>query len=162
MTPEEVRRLRELAGRLLPGPWTAHGEPWVRSWLVDANQAEIAVGASERRKEMEFCAAARTAVPALCDEVERLRGRVEEAEGLLRHLVRDGSNLGYSTIPPDAELGTEEWHLCGACGENRDDHPHDFECDAQRVRAFLGEPGAKDEAEQAARNKGCDFWTEVE
>lgn len=81
MTDQEIRRLREMANAALGGPWgvgqRAPGEWEVVLPIDHASIAGVPVagvyGTLKRKETAAFIAAARTAVPALLDELERLR-----------------------------------------------------------------------------------------
>lgn len=79
MTNEEITRLRALADAATPGPWKRdvseldvfavdRGLPQT---IVSANDYGISV--QQTMCDIAFIAAARTAIPALLDEIERLR-----------------------------------------------------------------------------------------
>lgn len=68
LTPEDRDRLRELASGATPGPWEANGS------LIGVGRAGSNFGQTwglRWRQDIEFIAAARTAVPALLDMLEK-------------------------------------------------------------------------------------------
>lgn len=98
MTPAEIAALRALADAATPEPWAERpdsgkvakrndwhtiiderGVPVVQTGFVeihpgDGEESYAEAGVKMRPEDRSFIAAARTAVPALLDEVERLRG----------------------------------------------------------------------------------------
>lgn len=83
-TPEKRAELRRLADAATPGPWEAESydtDGW-RGVIWGDTGAEGAprLGADMPLADAKFCAAARTAVPALLDEVERLEAALRIAE----------------------------------------------------------------------------------
>lgn len=90
MTPDELKRLRELCEKATAGPWKSDycGDVWTISGEVPhVNDGGMelfqGIGTTTRGPDngnAAFIAAARTAVPALLDEVERL----EEENAMLR------------------------------------------------------------------------------
>lgn len=79
MSPAEIAALRKLADAATPGPWAVEderGEVVTRHWQ---GETPVVCGPPRARgwdldpEDAAFIAAARTAVPALLDEVERLR-----------------------------------------------------------------------------------------
>lgn len=88
MTADEVHKALALAEAATPGPWEANdasardsGEPA----LVCAGRTVVAVIRFEGTDEdAPFIAAARTDVPALCDEVTKLKAEARDYEKALR------------------------------------------------------------------------------
>ncbi len=89
-SPLALEPIRARAEAATPGPWMAwreyHGP--VTAWRIcthDGNREVVAgdEGAIESGDDAEFIAHARSDVPALVGEVERLRGRMREARALL-------------------------------------------------------------------------------
>ena len=82
MIPAEIASLRALADAATPGPWrTVESEADIYThgglWSVLAGPAGLENSIAETHRSAAntaFIAAAREAVPALCDEVERLTG----------------------------------------------------------------------------------------
>jgi len=98
ISDSEMKRLQKLCKGATPGPWAASvGGPWAASaggpspaWVVtaDTGRGEVTVAETDRR-DAEFIAAARTALPVLLDEVRQLRA--EMAEGAAESSAgRDG------------------------------------------------------------------------
>lgn len=88
MSPERIAELRALCNaKVTPGPWEAHGDSVIASHPTNLDQAPVVhtdgfwfpreAGANAR-----FIAAARTALPELLDEIERLRGALSETQEL--------------------------------------------------------------------------------
>lgn len=77
MDREELKRLRALADAATPGPWVfkASGDS-LRFSMRRPPGGTIAVALTAEPEDVDFIAAARTALPALLDEVERLRAEV--------------------------------------------------------------------------------------
>lgn len=104
MKPERIKQLRELCDGATRGPWryddrSNSGKNWLLAtfgawerWpgspreetgdaiLTTDNVRCSQMAAGDARGDAEFCAAARTAIPELLDEVERLRDEVERAD----------------------------------------------------------------------------------
>ncbi len=84
MTDDEVRSARALAEAASDGPWHACG----------FDQSEDGALICELSLEdASLCAASRTLVPHLCDEVESLRADMDAVRGLLAVLNRDGGHF---------------------------------------------------------------------
>ena len=85
LTPEDRDRLRELAENATPGPWLPHARyVWtselggiIQNWSEDANAAA----------DMEFIAAAHTAMPALLDMLDQAEARIQAVRELHREEV---------------------------------------------------------------------------
>ena len=91
MTTDDMQTLKALADKATPGPWQFRLQAPARfdyelhrAEVVSANGDTVMddteyypIGVSH--EDQKFCAAARTAVPALIAEVERLRVLVEAA-----------------------------------------------------------------------------------
>ena len=83
MTGQQIDRdqLRALASGATPGPWIPHPSyVWtselggiIQNWSEDANAAA----------DMEFIAAARTAVPALLDTLDQAEARIKAVRDVL-------------------------------------------------------------------------------
>ena len=93
MTPEEIAALRSLAEAATPGPWLAavgtgpkrrkqqYAVLGVESLRGQGEKGALAVfaGLNDRRADdAEFCAAARTAVPALLDALARAEAELAQ------------------------------------------------------------------------------------
>jgi hypothetical protein len=98
----ELARLRALCEAATPGPWSKGDGKNNARWVVmghyvpicstELSHAPIGQG---QESNVEFIAASRTALPQLLDEVERLRGLLEETLPFLTHAhwcqaLRDG------------------------------------------------------------------------
>jgi hypothetical protein len=92
MTSEELKRLKELCEEATPGPWHCKGGlteeevgipggMWPELLGVDQDGQEYLLGSldnSDRpQQDTDFIAEARTALPALIAEVEKLQGDIE-------------------------------------------------------------------------------------
>jgi hypothetical protein len=88
----DIKTLRELCEKATPGPWKACGAEKCTCGLVWSKEiddvvaccstcenAGISVEGQQIRANMEFIAAARTALPELLEEVERLRKVFQQA-----------------------------------------------------------------------------------
>lgn len=105
ITEEQLREWRELAEKATPGRWQ-----WWTSNSWRRLKSELGTGTTRNVLEpytvwhdkhpdclvhdddMDFIAASRTAVPALCEEVERLREALSLAETIIRQLPENGKN----------------------------------------------------------------------
>ena len=76
VTAEQLAEWRRLAEAASPGPWNGDDE-WASGYIVAENGDDVADGVLVRN--IPFIVAARDAVPALVDEVERLRAELESA-----------------------------------------------------------------------------------
>ena len=93
MTGQQIDRdqLRALASGATPGPWIPHPSyVWtselggiIQNWSEDANAAA----------DMEFIAAARTAVPALLDTLDQAEARIKAVREL--HVKEPGVGTAY-------------------------------------------------------------------
>ena len=88
VTNDEIKAARALCDAATPGPWKHVRGPAARDVLYDANGRELLFTSNEyyARADLEendaaFIAVARTLVPRLLDEVERLRTALAEAVG---------------------------------------------------------------------------------
>lgn len=89
LTEAQLREIRERAEKATPGPWDNHiGPRFVHSRATGLKSSWICQPQNEG--DVPFIAHARTDVPALLDEVERLRG----ALGFVR---RQDRTRGYPT-----------------------------------------------------------------
>lgn len=97
MDPNEIARLRELCEKATPGPWNRgtgneYRELFKNHGMHLAHVYECADG--------DFIAAARTALPALLDEVERL----QEIAELAHRQMQDGDALYAKVAALEAAL----------------------------------------------------------
>lgn len=88
VTPLDLDAIRALAEAATPGPWRVgdggdyfEWEVVIAPHLPTLELSESADGA----EDAAFIAAARTAVPALLAEVDRLRGENAQLKGYLNH-----------------------------------------------------------------------------
>ena len=100
ITDDEIKAARALCDAATPGPWKHVRGPAARDVLYDANGRELLFTSNEyyARADLEendaaFIAAARTLVPRLLDEVERLRTALAEAVDIANDQVRQRTNL---------------------------------------------------------------------
>jgi hypothetical protein len=98
LTTEKIKAWRELASRATPGPWTANRRQcetgYVEGKDLNGGIIECSRG-SDSKPNAEFIAAARTAVPELCDEVERLQSGYLRFEKACRELVSNAYKLEF-------------------------------------------------------------------
>jgi hypothetical protein len=95
MTDQELNALETLHKKATPGPWyvsnTGEGQPCVSySEESDYHGYPVAIQGmifAANNANMEFIAAARTAVPELIEEVRMLREELEGADDYCRKLV---------------------------------------------------------------------------
>lgn len=106
MTPADIKRLRELCDKATPGPWHNNG-PFEKAfedhgWRAIAGSKFVHVARKYQQPypqcavDADFIAAARTALPELLDEVERLRAIEAAAEAWDENDVRAGNSSGYT------------------------------------------------------------------
>lgn len=102
MTAPDLEAIRKRAAAATPGPWTA-GRPDMATivdgidskWIYAGDQyCAVASGRiqgewSEVMANAEFIAASRTDVPALCDEVKRLRAENAKLREAANAVLRD-------------------------------------------------------------------------
>lgn len=112
MTDAEVKRLRELCDKATVAPWRAWfvgmtpGEGVIR---IDSDRANVLITneiCNPHEDDLEFIAAARTALPALLDEVERHR-RLDSAValGALKDARADVERLRNALVDIVAKIG---------------------------------------------------------
>lgn len=127
MTENERADLRRLHEAATPGPWVhttdaMTGSEWgyIRPGVSAAPLAQMWRNHGRLMPDAEFIAAARTAVPALLDEVEGLRAVLVELE----------------VYAPD-------WYDCDHCSllvpRPADNEGHAADCPVTRARALLDE-----------------------
>jgi hypothetical protein len=118
-TPAERAALRALAEAATPGPWlavTGSGPKRRKQQYAVIGKADLrgqgAAGAiavfaglnEHRADDADFCVAARTAVPALLDEIERLRDGMESLVNDLRRYA-DPHDLSDPANPRHVSVG---------------------------------------------------------
>ena len=100
-TPSHIASLRELAEKATKGPWRQHlvddttvidatGEPIAETFPEGGVDEDIdfATDTEQREANAAFIAAARAALPAALDEIERLRAENEKLREALTKIVR--------------------------------------------------------------------------
>ena len=100
MTDVDIAELRRLCDEATPGPWTADidTDPAAVHQVYGADLHKV-IQAASRKPDATFIARARAAVPALLDELERLRGE--------NQLMRAHEGLhAAARVTIDAELFT--------------------------------------------------------
>ncbi len=101
MTPERLSALRTLAAAATPGPWEADLDAETEAYdpKICANGHVVAdLGDEAEWDDARFIAAARAAVPELCDEVERLLAQVELLLGEREAAFERGVHLAAGAI----------------------------------------------------------------
>jgi hypothetical protein len=103
MTKDEIRAIRERAGKASEGPWESHGDSPGKPPMVWDNSGDAIVSQMPNGRpyfepeDANFIAHARTDVPALCDAVEEARKvlrKVIEIEGPGLDTLRRRGNAG--------------------------------------------------------------------
>jgi hypothetical protein len=113
LTAEELARLGTLCQRATPGPW--EGDDWGHLNTVptsDSSPGWLADFGVDPNGNRHFCAAARTALPALLDEVVRLR---EVASAALKAQAGAAILSAYpefraAALAEEAQTGDDEAH----------------------------------------------------
>ena len=132
MTADEMKALRELEAKATPRPWDAYSAPWDASAMccpdmggIGGPNGRVCADKTGRYRHpmtienAKLAVAARNALPALLDEVERLRAQVEA-------LKRENYDLR------DGQFARDLAGACACCVE--------YECDClEDVRAALEE-----------------------
>jgi hypothetical protein len=80
MTHEQLQILRALCEKATPGPWEYHKSESGDGVLCPRGGYVVEVGHGTTNNDAAFIAAARDALPALLDEVERLRERLDDIQ----------------------------------------------------------------------------------
>lgn len=95
MTKDELTAIRERADKATPGPWFAWRTIENGPTVQRAAGFVFIVSARGTMDDAEFSAAARTDIPALLAEVERLKALARTMAGnIVRGMIQDGlSNL---------------------------------------------------------------------
>jgi hypothetical protein len=81
MTEQELREIRERASRAWPGPWV-----WDEQGYLHSTSVETDVPFEDVR---DFIAHARTDIPTLIGEVERLQAENKELREFIENMMRD-------------------------------------------------------------------------
>ena len=103
MTPERLAELGRLCAAATPGPWIAEnaevlfdGSPG-NAWGVESSGVEQCIRKTVvehdfvQKCDAKFIAAARTALPALLDEIARLTDHNARLEQVIEHRMRSGA-----------------------------------------------------------------------
>ena len=104
ITDDEIKAARALCEAATPGPWTARFDEYVIGDNVSARvsirnddgawvDSERTIVNESMRGDAAFIAAARTLVPRLLDEDERLKAALAEAVDIANDQVRQRTNL---------------------------------------------------------------------
>ncbi|HYO49170.1 MAG TPA: hypothetical protein VEW94_04910 [Chloroflexia bacterium] len=81
MTEQELREIRERANQAWPGPWVWDEQGYLHSTLVETD-----VPFEDVR---DFIAHARTDIPTLIGEVERLQAENKELREFIENVMRE-------------------------------------------------------------------------
>jgi hypothetical protein len=130
VTDEKTKRLRALCEAATPGPWT-HDYDGEQGYAVrgPSDGQTVCIGYEE---DAAFIAAARTALPEVIDELERLRARILELEGLVSHTA--------CTI--------DIWNSVGADGGDSDEMEQVLVDTSGMLKTALGGDPTKDVRDQ--------------
>jgi hypothetical protein len=80
MTPEELEAIKVRCAQATPGPWGTYHS--LNGWhYTKPGSGPVRTTYEQARADVEFIAAARTDVPALVAEVERLRAALSHYAG---------------------------------------------------------------------------------
>lgn len=144
MNADEIKRLREIAGKATPGPWEvdhrfdSSGHEY-EAFVITANKSATEIGASRtfedeydmlncrESDDCDFIAAFNPStalslldrLDALEAEVEKLRNVAEKAEKALRlvsttHQSYDDPDVRSGPGGPDYRIGVVDGHRCAA------------------------------------------------
>lgn len=83
MTDEQLREIRERASAALPGPWRKGVAGNWRIYGPDGTDGTGLVANYCRTKDLEFAYHARTDIPAMLDEIDRLKRSISSLEAAL-------------------------------------------------------------------------------
>lgn len=103
MTTIDTKAIRERADAASQGPWTEGIDGNPRVYAKDNCPDAGCIASFMRRKDIHFVAHARTDVPALCDEVDRLRAELAAKDALLA----EARGLISDQIESESEFQTE-------------------------------------------------------
>lgn len=83
---------------VVPAPWLRHRDPEDASWTVDSGARMVVLDTGwfkdpQAEQDAAFIAAARNALPALLDEVQRLRAQVAAVEALAEEWAKPVSEV---------------------------------------------------------------------
>lgn len=147
LSEQQLAEIRARAEAATPGPWcTDDWEiytgteylPWSSLWIGETCRADDCHGS---RDDAAFIAAARTDVPALLAEVERLRAALGTATDEVAE--RDAEIGRWSARVAELEAqAAEEPQVCADCGHTEAAHktvnndPDEGGCDAFGARVF--------------------------
>jgi len=123
-------RLRELCNAATPGPWT-HASHFGAIFQISAASDAIVTTqfcyASETEANAAFIAAARAAMPALLDEIERMQGLLEADAMILATF--DASRAKATARAERAEAALRKFVAA-------EEELHEFEADRSRNAAY--------------------------
>jgi hypothetical protein len=111
VTTEQLTEWMRLADEASPGPWNGD-DVWASGYIHGANGDDVADGVPVRN--IPFIVAAREAVPALVEEVVRLRAQLESAVAVV---ARSTAREAFELHEYDSEFGV----LAGARSARRGD-----------------------------------------
>lgn len=106
--PLDLDAIQQRSNLATPGPWTAGGE-WIHPWelTLSATYPMIELDSTEQgAADAAFIAAARTDVPVLVAEIERLRAVTENLLNQLGDAADKLLALGWDDVAAQMEAGT--------------------------------------------------------
>lgn len=114
MTTEEIARLRALCEKATEAPWSYYAADEATPSRADIVYSgghptftgSFSVGEMHHPKDRAFIAAARTALPAVLDEIERLQRALER----LRVLYLECAECGCELMERDEPMYCEDRH----------------------------------------------------
>jgi hypothetical protein len=129
MTKDEIRAIRERAGKASEGPWESHGDSPGKPPMVWDNSGDAIVSQMPNGRpyfepeDADFIAHARTDVPALCDAVEEARKVLRESLSIADEAGLIGPAIEVGTVDSDTQawidrLRAWENNLRRALGES--------------------------------------------
>lgn len=115
MDSNEIARLRELCAKATPGPWRHEQYGTAPCYGLRSTPLHLVVTV-QGEDDAAFIAAARTALPALLDDVERLQGELAPLRALLTpDLLRRAA--GYAVAWGDLAVDGDATALAQAAKE---------------------------------------------
>ena len=139
LSDERIAEIRERCDKATPGPWSVDeesGDVWVPSiWRSVAIIEDLDLPLVNPAADRAFIAAARTDMPDLLDEVERLRALVPDLNAALVAKQQEGDRLAGDYVAIRAENQSLRDHhysldACPECGRLPPDHALDCALDA--------------------------------
>lgn len=91
----DTKKLREIVDKATPGPWKIYGQSLV---CEKPSHIEYVTDTVFREDDQLFILAARSVLPELLEELERLREENEELESVVHKLARNGSETAERAL----------------------------------------------------------------